>query len=182
MTPGRIQVKGFSSQSSFCIKMQIVLSYSSISRETLVSRVLEHRHFHSFLHPLEMSWPFCGNCGTILDPPVGDEITCDFCGYKCPFQEINTGEIITYSVVRARPAWLGDEEVEESSVQAQTNISSKSTPTSKKASKHATIEEPCPKCGHPELYFYTMQLRSVDEGSTVFYECPKCSHKYSQNN
>jgi DNA-directed RNA polymerase I subunit RPA12 len=27
-----------------------------------------------------------------------------------------------------------------------------------------------------------MQLRSVDEGSTVFYECVKCSHKFSQNN
>lgn len=52
----------------------------------------------------------------------------------------------------------------------------------KQTSKHATIEEPCPKCGHNELLFYTMQLRSVDEGSTVFYECPKCSHKYSVNN
>ncbi len=48
--------------------------------------------------------------------------------------------------------------------------------------KHAKIDEPCPKCSHPELYFYTMQLRSVDEGSTVFYECPKCNHKFSQNN
>ena len=48
--------------------------------------------------------------------------------------------------------------------------------------KHATIDEPCPKCKHPTLYFYTMQLRSVDEGSTVFYECPECAHKFSQNN
>ena len=48
--------------------------------------------------------------------------------------------------------------------------------------KHATIDEPCPQCKHPTLYFYTMQLRSVDEGSTVFYECPECAHKFSQNN
>jgi DNA-directed RNA polymerase I subunit RPA12 len=48
--------------------------------------------------------------------------------------------------------------------------------------KHATIEEPCPKCGHHEQYFYTMQLRSVDEGQTVFYECPTCAYKYSVNN
>jgi len=48
--------------------------------------------------------------------------------------------------------------------------------------KHAKIDDPCPKCNHPELYFYTMQTRSVDEGSTVFYECPKCTHKFSQNN
>jgi DNA-directed RNA polymerase subunit M/transcription elongation factor TFIIS len=38
------------------------------------------------------------------------------------------------------------------------------------------IDEKCPKCGHGKMYFYTMQLRSVDEGSTVFYECVKCAY------
>lgn len=129
-----------------------------------------------------MTWPFCGNCGTILDPPVGDDIICSFCNFKCTFDEINNGEIITYSAVRSRPAWLGDEEVEDNSSSTAITPPLNDTPSKKKHSKHATIEEPCPKCGHPELFFYTMQLRSVDEGSTVFYECPKCSHKYSQNN
>jgi len=46
----------------------------------------------------------------------------------------------------------------------------------------ATVEETCPKCGHEGLEFYTLQLRSADEGQTVFYECPECAHKYSQNN
>ena len=43
------------------------------------------------------------------------------------------------------------------------------------------MEEPCPKCAHPEMSFYTMQLRSADEGSTVFYEClnKACGHKFS---
>ncbi|KAL6764882.1 DNA-directed RNA polymerase I subunit [Haematococcus lacustris] len=51
-----------------------------------------------------------------------------------------------------------------------------------KGRKRATVDEPCPKCKHPVLEFYTMQLRSADEGQTVFYECTKCGHKYSQNN
>jgi DNA-directed RNA polymerase subunit M/transcription elongation factor TFIIS len=54
------------------------------------------------------------------------------------------------------------------------------------AAKHAAptclqVDQPCPKCDHPEMEFYTMQLRSADEGQTVFYECPKCGHKYNQN-
>lgn len=51
-----------------------------------------------------------------------------------------------------------------------------------KGRKRATVDEPCPKCAHPQLEFYTMQLRSADEGQTVFYECINCGHKYSQNN
>ena len=44
------------------------------------------------------------------------------------------------------------------------------------------IKERCPKCDNPELKYYVMQTRSVDEGSTVFYECEKCNYTYSINN
>ena len=54
-------------------------------------------------------------------------------------------------------------------------------PAARKSTR-ATVEEECPACGHMELEFYTMQMRSVDEGQTVFYECLKCGHKFSQNN
>ena len=45
-----------------------------------------------------------------------------------------------------------------------------------------TSQERCPKCDHPELNYYTMQLRSADEGQTVFYECSACNHNFSVNN
>ncbi|XP_024526636.1 DNA-directed RNA polymerase I subunit RPA12 [Selaginella moellendorffii] len=47
--------------------------------------------------------------------------------------------------------------------------------------KKAVVNEDCPKCKNPQLEYYTRQLRSADEGQTVFYECPKCRHKFSQN-
>ena len=46
----------------------------------------------------------------------------------------------------------------------------------------ALIEEICPKCGHNEASYHTLQLRSADEGATVFYTCTKCHHKYRENN
>ena len=48
--------------------------------------------------------------------------------------------------------------------------------------KKAVVDEICPKCGHDKLYYYAIQIRSADEGSTIFYECMKCHYKFNQNN
>lgn len=45
----------------------------------------------------------------------------------------------------------------------------------------ATIRQTCEKCGREEVRYYTQQLRSADEGSTVFYTCD-CGHKWNTNN
>jgi DNA-directed RNA polymerase I subunit RPA12 len=116
-------------------------------------------------HPI-MSWPFCPQCGTILDPPDSDYVECTTCSFKTLYTTLGVTEICTRSSAKAKPTWIDDQEDEDQ----------------EKQMKHAKISEPCPKCSHPELYFYTMQLRSVDEGQTVFYECPACQYKYSVNN
>ena len=112
-----------------------------------------------------MSWPFCPDCGTILDPPELEDVKCTYCPFKAKFKDLVVGEVITKCPPRQPQLWAKDEKEDEKTID-----------------KHAIIEEPCPKCSHPEMFFYTMQLRSVDEGSTVFYECPKCTYKYSVNN
>jgi transcription factor S len=32
----------------------------------------------------------------------------------------------------------------------------------------------CPKCGHNEAYYWTVQTRRGDEGATEFYRCVSC--------
>jgi DNA-directed RNA polymerase subunit M/transcription elongation factor TFIIS len=44
--------------------------------------------------------------------------------------------------------------------------------------QNATIRETCGKCGREEVRYYTQQLRSADEGTTVFFHC-ECGHKYA---
>lgn len=44
-----------------------------------------------------------------------------------------------------------------------------------------TIERKCPMCGHDEMSYAALQLRSADEGQTVFFTCLKCKFKESEN-
>lgn len=43
------------------------------------------------------------------------------------------------------------------------------------------VERKCPKCGSDKMSYTTLQLRSADEGQTVFYTCIKCNFKESEN-
>ena len=44
------------------------------------------------------------------------------------------------------------------------------------------INMTCEDCGSTKVRYYTQQLRSADEGTTVFYTCPECGKKWNTNN
>lgn len=43
------------------------------------------------------------------------------------------------------------------------------------------VERKCPQCKNDKMSYATLQLRSADEGQTVFYTCTKCKYKETEN-
>ncbi|KAH6882766.1 hypothetical protein BKA58DRAFT_303508 [Alternaria rosae] len=109
---------------------------------------------------------FCTDCGNLLDGSAGKQnviLTCAACGAQC--KDTSSKTVVTVSKPTAFPSSL---RAKRSEVQT---ISEEDVQTS------SVINHPCEKCGREEVRYYTQQLRSADEGSTVFYECD-CGHKY----
>lgn len=106
---------------------------------------------------------FCTECHNILDlPDVEDSVACHICGktYTALFFENKKTTYIStlYSDNKLKAMSKDDTGVKKSD----------------EANHGAVINEKCPRCNHNELTFHTMQLRSADEGQTIFYQCPKC--------
>ncbi|TKA62374.1 hypothetical protein B0A49_11551 [Cryomyces minteri] len=113
---------------------------------------------------------FCTDCGNLLDGSAGDAkalLVCEVCGASN--KDTSSKVVITRSKPSAFPSAL---RAKRSEVQ---------TLTEEDMQTDATIRQTCEKCGREEVRYYTQQLRSADEGSTVFYTC-ECGHKWNTNN
>ncbi|KAL4399466.1 DNA-directed RNA polymerase I core subunit Rpa12 [Malassezia pachydermatis] len=117
---------------------------------------------------------FCSACGSLLDLPDNDDvITCTPCGSTQDARIYDNLSIVTRSHPSAFPSILR---------QKRQLVSNTGGDADMETMEQATIKEKCPGCGNEEMNFHTLQLRSADEGTTVFYDCPKCGYKFSQNN
>mmetsp|Transcript_60612 Transcript_60612/g.179700 ORF Transcript_60612/g.179700 Transcript_60612/m.179700 type:complete len:118 (-) Transcript_60612:3890-4243(-) len=117
-----------------------------------------------------MGWPFCPSCRATLSVNASGDISCGVCPYESNLSSLSSlPSSTTVSSDTVVPLWAKSDE-------EQAALKASNVPV------RTTVEEPCVKCGAPEVGFYTLQLRSVDEGQTVFYECPNCKHTWSINN
>ncbi|KAI4242133.1 MAG: hypothetical protein L6R40_004176 [Gallowayella cf. fulva] len=110
---------------------------------------------------------FCTDCGNLLDGASGDRaviLNCEVCGTKNA--DTSSTTITTKSKPSAFPSALRSKR---SAVQTLTEEDTQTT---------ATIRQACPECGKQKVRYYTQQLRSADEGTTVFYSCDQCGNKY----
>lgn len=113
---------------------------------------------------------FCSDCGNLLDGSAGKQnaiLTCAVCGASC--KDTSTKTITTQSKPTAFPSALRAKRSEVQTI----NEADMQT--------HAVVDERCEKCGREQVRFYTQQLRSADEGSTVFYVCD-CGNKCVEPN
>ncbi|KAK2746049.1 DNA-directed RNA polymerase I core subunit rpa12 [Myotisia sp. PD_48] len=108
---------------------------------------------------------FCRDCGNLLNESTGDEttiLTCDICGAKNKDRASKT--IVSESKANAFPSAL------------LSKRSAVRTLTAEEQRTDVAIKQTCSACGNPEMRFYTQQLRSADEGTTVFFSC-ECGYK-----
>jgi len=131
--------------------------------------------------PLSCRSIFCKWCGALVLIGVGDELTCMCCGGSFTFHDVPETLL---SVITVASTGAKDLRIVDANKDGSENDERRLTGSISNAfgSTQALVEETCPKCGHGEATFQTMQTRSADEGQTVFYICAKCSHKWKQDN
>ncbi len=108
---------------------------------------------------------FCPKCGSLMFPRRKEGVlvlVCRRCGFEKPASGNVAGSVTTRRNVNAgRKKIL----VIEGDVGLQTLPKVKTT---------------CPKCGHDEAYFWTLQTRSADEPATRFFKCVKCGYSWRE--
>ncbi|KAI9504141.1 transcription factor S-II-domain-containing protein [Coemansia spiralis] len=113
---------------------------------------------------------FCPTCSNLLESPGDqDHIVCHACGDAqdgSKFEEIDT---ISRSQDNAFPSRLRNKRSLVQNVAEAERV-------------NALVDEICPQCGASEMAFHALQMRSADEGQTVFYKCVKCAYGFSVNN
>ncbi|XP_010263999.1 PREDICTED: DNA-directed RNA polymerase I subunit RPA12-like [Nelumbo nucifera] len=114
---------------------------------------------------------FCDLCGTLLSLNSRKYAECPLCGFKRSGKEM-AGKETCYTVT-------AEDIRRELGIEPFVKLDGYDN--DEEEVQRAVVNESCPRCRHPQLEYYTKQLRSADEGQTVFYECPKCRHKFSIN-
>ncbi|CAK9213001.1 unnamed protein product [Sphagnum troendelagicum] len=118
---------------------------------------------------------FCDLCGSMLSFTSASYASCLVCHAQRKVQEFEGTEIWCTSEPEDFMRRLG---LDLLITPLDDTVGSKQ---GNQIQQRAVVNDECPKCKHPNLEYYTRQLRSADEGQTVFYECPNCHYKFSQN-
>ena len=115
---------------------------------------------------------FCIDCGDLLDFEIinNNNVKCQKCGGETSLDNIKNHVIETEEKYEFSKIWVNKLKNKEDKLRTE------------QKNERTIINEKCPKCNYNQMYYYTIQTRDADEGSTVYYECVKCHYKFNQNN
>uniref|UniRef100_A0A182QE25 DNA-directed RNA polymerase subunit n=1 Tax=Anopheles farauti TaxID=69004 RepID=A0A182QE25_9DIPT len=109
---------------------------------------------------------FCPDCGSILPLlKMYNKVTCYVC--RNEFDSPAFGTMETEYTVHFNSY--------------ENKKSDQAKRTEDTAADGPIVNRQCPKCGNDQMSYATLQLRSADEGQTVFFTCTKCKFKMSEN-
>ncbi|XP_066474101.1 DNA-directed RNA polymerase I subunit RPA12 [Tiliqua scincoides] len=112
----------------------------------------------------ESELDFCPECGTVLPlPGVQDKVTCPCCSFSFEVQDFEA-RVIHTSIPFNRVDFTSMMTVDEG-----------------QSVKGPLIDRKCPQCGHEGMVYHTRQMRSADEGQTVFYTCAQCKFQEKED-
>ena len=105
---------------------------------------------------------FCDACGSLLPRVISGENKDDMIRCEDCFQytkDTSSKVVTSKSKANAFPSALRAKHSEVQSVDVEA------------LETESVDKRTCPRCGRTEMFYHTKQLRSADEGTTVFYRC-----------
>ncbi|XP_069460803.1 DNA-directed RNA polymerase I subunit RPA12 isoform X2 [Ambystoma mexicanum] len=101
---------------------------------------------------------FCPECGCVLPlPGMHDAVICPQCKFAIDVREFEAKRVQSCIIFNKLDALTLHMEVDEGD-----------------ELKGPLIDRKCSRCGNEGMVYHTRQMRSADEGQTVFYTCTKC--------
>lgn len=115
---------------------------------------------------------FCEKCGSLVTIPlIKNYIECTMCENKTNLKDLKLEYFKAEKNYPSKKSWLED-------------FQNKNKKVKKEKVVLETIEQKCAnsKCDSNLCYYTARQMRSADEGQTIFYNCVKCGERFSLNN
>ncbi|KAM5263187.1 DNA-directed RNA polymerase I subunit RPA12 [Ctenodactylus gundi] len=120
--------------------------------------------FTSTCSSFQSDLDFCPDCGSILPlPGAQDTVTCTRCAFSVNVRDFE-GKVVKTSVVFHQLGTVVRTSVEEGP-----------------EFQGPVVDRRCSRCGHEGMAYHTRQMRSADEGQTVFYTCTKCKFQEKED-
>nr|SVE92802.1 EOG090X0LKA [Megafenestra aurita] len=109
---------------------------------------------------------FCPRCGAIL-PTLGHTggLVCVVCKFEADIETMEELEVKYVIEFNTKSDYIQEQQLK--SAQSKTD--------------GPLVERKCPRCGNETMSYASLQLRSADEGQTIFYTCTKCQFKETEN-